>query len=444
VRLDQDTLVGWFCIASPSDQMALDQIEQRAWRKALKIWKSQEGQRWAMHNRATLHRLMYLAEESEHRGGHLRKAFELYHRLAQEEAEAYRPMAQWALTELEAAVREAAKVGDDEMVAKSLLLISQTSGMVACEDLQEQLMLAEIDDLALLVATLVRDLLPYQGVVHAPPRGMLASTQESAELDVLPPAVRLAFRLVPGSRQRRRVDAMVAELCGLLSQSLFKAGDGRPGKKWQGEAQRWEPKVAEVWTELHTDRPGDEAAARVEFSSPDQAEQQGDEGPRSFGPWWLGIHGKATLVRQHEAREEWLEAVRFLGIAVFPVRRFAVYRNLDTGELGVSKKLPLKVWHYLWQTGAVMLISLALLGLVLRASPDLLQAVRGSSGPPALDPVARQAELAKAIDRLKHLAQVEAALRRQPAQDSERLKAIAAEREALINKVQRLEQGGKP
>jgi hypothetical protein len=440
VRLGQETLLGWFCVANPGDLMALDQLEQRAWRKALKIWKGQDDQRWAMHNRATLHRLMYLAEESENRGVHLRKAAELYHRLLQD-AQGYTFLAEWAFGELKRAVVEANKVGDDEMVAKSLLLISQTQGMAACEELQEKLMLTEVDDLALLVATLIRDLLPYQGVVHAPPRALLQNAQESAELEVLPPAVRLAFRLVAGSRQRRRIDSMVAELCGLLAQSLFKGGEGRSGKKWQSEARRWEPQVADEWKEPPPRSLGDEQAARVEFSELES--EEGDSGPRNLGPAWFGIRGEPTLVLQHEAREEWLEAIRLFGLAIFPLRRFAVYRNLDTGELGRSQRLSLTLGHYIWQTIMVVLLSFALLGVLLRASPQLLQTFHGASAP-TMDPAQRKLELTKTVERLSRLAQVEADLRKQPKPDAKRLEAIESERQALFEKVQRLEQGGNP
>ena len=440
LRLDQETLLGWFCVANPGDQMALDQVEQRAWRKALKIWKGQENQRWAIHNRATLHRLMYLAEESENRGVHLRKAAELYHRLLQD-TQGYSFLAEWAFDELKRAVVEANKVGDDEMVAKSLLLVSQTQGMVACEEWQEELMRAEVDDLALLVATLIRELLPYQGVVHAPPRGLLQNAQDSSELDVLPPAVRLAFRLVPGSRQRRHIDSMVAELCGLLAQSLFKGGEGRSGKKWQSEARRWEPQVAEEWKEPPPQHLGDEQAARVEF--PELESDGSESGPRNLGPAWFGISGKPTVVLLHEAREEWLEAIRLFGLAVFPLRRFAVYRNLDTGELGRSQRLSLKFGHYVWQTIVVVLLSFALLGVLLSASPQLLQTFQGGSAP-VMDPAQRKLELTRTVERLSRLAQVEADLRKQPKPDAKRLEAIESERQALFEKVEKLEQGSNP
>ena len=436
-KLDQETLAGWFCVASPTDATALDHLEQRAWRKTMKMWKAQEGQRWAVHNRATLHRLMYLAEDQENRSGHLRKAAELYAKLGKEHA-AYRPLADWAYEELHKAVVEAARLGDDEMVARSLLLIKETQGMVICEDIQEELMLNEVDDLALLCATQVRELLPYQGVVHQPPRGMLSGVQETTELDVLPPAVRLVFRLVPGSRQRRRVDAMVAELCSLLAQTLFKSDDGRAGKKWQSEARRWEPKVAEAWQEPEEEHLGDESAPKVEFSSPEKAE--GSEGPRSFGPAWLGVQAKPALVRLHDSREEWLEALRLIGLPLFPLRRYAVYRNVDTGEVGRSQRLPLKLGHYLWQVVVVVLLSLTLVGGVLRAYPALRKSLRGSSSP-VMNQAQREVEVAKAVERLKRLAEVEADLRQQARPDTKRIESIEAERQALIEKVERLERG---
>lgn len=441
VKLDRETLASWFCQSGPTDQSALDFLEQRAWRKALKVWKAQEGQRWALHNRATLHRLMYLDEAAENRGGHLRKSVELYHRLTLEENAAYRGLADWSAKELQASLDEAYRAGDDDMVARSLLLISQTRGMAACEEIQERLLLEEIDDLALLCATMMRELLPYLGSVRVPPHTILSSSQDSAELDLLPPAVRLAYRLVPDSRQRRRVDEMVAESCSLLAQILFKGREGRAGKKWQGEARRWAPEVAGEWREPEPEHLGDESAPRVEFSEPDQEPEalpRGDEVP-SAGRGWLGVGSRATLVRQHEAREEWLEALRVLGIAIFPLRRFAVYRNLDTGEIGNSQRLPLKLWHYAWQALVVVLLCLALLGAGLRLAPRV-RAPLGAASTPVLDPEQRQAELSRAVERLKRLAQVEAELRKKPKPDLQRLKAIEDERQALFEKVQRLEE----
>lgn len=434
-RLDHETLAGWFCVATPADLTALDHLEQRAWRKTMKMWKSQEGQRWAIHNRATLHRLMYLAEDQDNRSGHLRKAAELYARLGKEHS-AYGPLAGWAYEELRKALVEAARLGDDEMVARSLLLIKEMRGMAICEEVQEELMLSEVDDLALLCATQVRELLPYQGVVHQPPRGLLSGVQETTELDVLPLGVRLAFRLVPGSRQRRRVDAMVAELCGLLAQTLFKADDGRAGKKWQSEAKRWEPKVAEAWREPEEEHLGDETAPKVEFSSPEKVESS--EGPRSFGPALLGVRAKPTLVRLHDSREEWLEAVRVVGLPIFPLRLYAVYRNVDTGEVGRSQRLPLRAGHYLWQVLVVVVLSLALVGGVLRVYPSLKKSVRGSA---SMDQAQREVEVAKAVERLKRLAEVEADLRSQPRPDAKRIASIEEERQALIEKVERLERG---
>lgn len=437
-RLEPETLAGWFCVASPTDLTALDHLEQRAWRKTMKMWKSQEGQRWAVHNRATLHRLMYVAEDQENRGGHLRKAAELYAKLAKEHA-AYKFLADWSYEELRKAIFEAARLRDDEMVARSLMLVKELKGMVVCEDLQEELMLPEVDDLALLCATQVRELLPYQGVVHQPPLGMLTGVQETTELDVLPLGVRLAFRLVPGSRQRRRVDAMVAELCGLLAQSMFKAGEGRAGKKWQSEARRWEPKVAEAWKEPEEEHLGDESAPKVEFSQPETLESQ--QAPRSLGTAWLGVHARPSLVRLHETREEWLEALRVLSLPIFPLRRYAVYRNLDTGDIGSSQRLPLKPGHYLWQVMVVVLLSLTMVGGLLRGYPELKKSLRGSAASTGMDRAQRQAEVSKAVERLKRLAEAEAELRRQPKPDPRRIEAIETERQALIEKVEQLERG---
>jgi hypothetical protein len=437
VDLDPETLAGWFCISKGHDQMALDHLEQRAWRKALKIWRGLPEDRWANHNRATLHRLMYLAEDSDNRGGHLRRATELYHSLAARD-ESYRFLADWSYQELEKGLREAYRSTDDETVAKSLLIIKEIRGMAACEALQEELMLGELDDLALLCATLVRGLLPYQGVVHIPPRSLLQSSQESAELEVLPPAVRLAFRLVPGSRHRRRVESMVAELCALLAQSMFKGGDGQAGRKWQGEARRWEPGVAEEWKEPEPEHLGDDKAVRIEFSELPKDVQR--EEPRSLGLSWLGIRAKPVLVVRHDPREEWLEAVRFMGFALFPLRRFAVYRHPDTGEVGDSHRLPLKPSHYLWQTVVVVVVSFLLVGAAMGGSPRLWHHLRAPATP-GIGPEQRQAEISRAVERLKRLAEVEANLRSQPKPDIKRVAAIEQERAALIEKVQRLERG---
>lgn len=441
VRLDSETLAGWFCVASGTDQLALDHLEGRAWRKSLKVWIAQENQRSALHNRATLHRLMYLSEEQENRGGHLRKAYELYQRLLTANA-GYQSLAQWSGQELRATVAEAARRSDDEMVAKSLAIVRELEGLTACEELQEELMLEELDDLALLTATLMRDLLPYQGVVHVPPRALLMSAQSRTEDDVLPPAVRLAYRLVVGTRQRRRVDGMVAELCGMLSQSMFKGGEGRLGKKWQGEATRWEPQVAQEWKEPEPVHLGDEAVAPVRFTAPQEsgAVGQTEDGPRELGPRWFGVRARPALVQQLDAREEWLEALRLFGMAIFPLRRFAVYRNLDTGEIGTSQRLPLKVGDYVWQTVLVVGLSFGIVFGLIRGMPYLAKI--GAPPSPAMSAEARQAQLSGAVERLKRLAQVEAELLRGPKPDKKRLDAIAVERQALFEKVQELEQAG--
>lgn len=437
VCLDRVTLSGWFCHSEGSDLVALEQLEQRAWRKSLAIWKGRDGDRWALHNRATLHRLMYLLPESENRAGHLRKTAELYAQLAVDDAPNYRAWSEWAFAELESGVLQAGKDGNDDAVARALLLISQSQGMLACETLQERLTLEEIDDLALLCATLMRDLLPYQGVAHAPAHKLLAAVEQSLEFEVLPPAHRLALRLVPETLQRRRVDTLVAELCALLAQTLFKAGDGRAGRKWQNEAARWEPQVAKQW-EPSLELAGDEQAARVEFSSAD-ADSAEEHGPREFGNRLLGVSAQPAVAFSLEAREEWLEAVRCLGITLFPLRRFSVYRNPDTGELGGYRRLPLKLGHTVWQMVVVVGLSFLLLGAGLRFYANSGPAAAAVAG--VAETGDSQQQLERAVERLKRLAEVEAELRRQPQLDKGRLSAIAEERQLLIRKVEQLEKG---
>lgn len=294
-------------------------------------------------------------------------------------------------------------------------------------------MLEEVDDLALHCATLVRELLPYQGVTTRPPKGMLERVVEETELELLPPAVRLAYRLVPESRQRRRVDSMVAELCGLLSQTLFKAGDGRQGKKWQTEAERWEAQVAAQWEEPEAEHLGDEEAATVAFSETQVVVL--DTGPRSQGPSWFGVHGKLSRGERDDPREEWLEAFRIVGIPVFPLRRFVIYRNFDTGETGRVERLQLSAFHHFWQATVVVGLTFALTLGFIRAPGHVASSRPASSASPTVD----TAELDKALDRLQYLAQLEAKLKNAPKPDTKRLKAIATEREALIDKIQRLE-----
>ncbi len=438
IVVDRETLIGWFCLAEPSDLLALEQLEQRAWRKSLKTWKARDDERWAVHNRATLHRLMYLAEDSESRGAHLRKAAELYGLLAKQGNAAYRPLADWSFLELKAALWESHKLHDDDMVARSLRLIEQLQGMEVCEELQEGLFLDEVDDLGLLCATLLKELLPYQGVVHVPSSQLLEGTQQRVELEVLPAAERLRFRMVAGSRQQRRVETMVAELCGLLSQSFHKAGDGHSGKKWATQSSYWDRETARVWHAPPQAQVKEEPMARVEFSE-SEVRGESEPGPRSFGNKLFGLYARPSLVRQHESREEWLEALRLLGVALFPTRRFAMYRNLDTGELGHHQRLPLRFGHTVWQLLVVVIVSFALLGIVSRGkgvalpSPDTAQAT-------PLDPAQRAAELDKAVGRLKRLAETEAQLRKEPTLDTQRLQAIERERQELFNKVERLEQ----
>jgi hypothetical protein len=91
----------------------------------------------------------------------------------------------------------------------------------------------------------------------------------------------------------------------------------------------------------------------------------------------------------------------------------------------------------------VVLLSFALLGGVLRAYPNLVGGKRpAASDEPTMSPQEREAAISRAVERLKRLAEVEAQLRKQPAFDRERLQIIETERQALIDRVQQLEQGG--
>lgn len=434
VRLDSETLAGWFCLGVPADLAAVEELEAGAWRKTLKIWKARPDDRIAIHNRATLHRLMYLSVETENAGGHIRKAYELYHRLASEVPGRYGLFTEWVDFELERSIYSADGDSDDEMVARSLLLISQTRGLAACEEIQEDLMLEDVDDLALHCATLVRELLPFQGVSGRPPKGFMERVVEQVELEILPPAVRLAYRLVPDSRQRRRVDTMVAELCGLLSQSLYKSGDGRQGKKWQTESSRWQSQVAAEWTEPETDHLGDEEAAKVEL--PPEEDKAEETGPRSLGPSWFGVHGRPTMVTAEESTQEWLEAFRIFGLPLFPLRRFSIRRLLDSGEIGRVERLPLKIGQVVWQAAVVIVLSFFFAVGFFRISPQT-----SAGDPPVSDAeqVDRSAEAEKVLARLKHLAQVEAKLKNAAKPEKARLEAIEKERQTLLSRLQKLE-----
>ena len=434
IRLDSETLAGWFCLGEPTDRTAIEELEAGAWRKSLKIWKARPDEKIALHNRATLHRLMYLSPETENAGGHIRKAYELYYRLAQEMPGRYDLFTEWVDFELERSIYSADGDSDDDMVARSLQLMAQTKGLAACEEVQEDLMLEDVDDLAMHCATLVRELLPYQGVSQRPPKGLLERVVDQVELEILPPAVRLAFRLVPESRQRRRVDTMIAELCGLVSQSLYKSGDGRQGKKWQTEADRWEAQVAAEWAEPELEHTGDEEAANVEM--PALEEVKPETGPRRFGPSWFGVSGRPTMATAQEDRQEWLEAFRVLGVPVFPLRRFLINRIFESNELGKVERLPLKAGQVVWQVLLVLLASFFLLVAAFRFVPSSFgEAV----GPTVTESVDSSAEIEKVLDRLKYLAQVEAKLKNAPKRDKARLEAIEKERLALLSRLQKLE-----
>lgn len=434
VHLDQETLVGWFCLGAPTDRTALEELEGKAWRKALRIWKARADDRVALHNRATLHRLLYLSPGVDNPGGHIRKAYELYHRLHQEVPGRYGIYVEWVDFELERAIYKADGDSEDDMVARSLRLVAETRGLTCCEEIQEDLMLDAIDDLAIHCATVVRELLPYQGVTSAPPKGLLDQLINETELELLPPAVRLAYRLVPETRQRRRVDALVAELCGLLSLSLYKAGDGRRGKKWQTEAGRWEAHVAAEWSEPEPGQLGDEDAAEVAFT--EAPEELPEAGPRRWGPAWLGLHARPTRIVADDPREEWLEAFRFLGLPLFPVRRLVCYRNFENQEIGRVERLELTTFHHLWQAAAVVGLTFVLILGVTRARVENGAQAPAKAAPAAL--TAQQSE--KALERLKYLAQLEAKLRKAEKRDTERLEAIAVERKALIEKLEQQEK----
>lgn len=440
-KVTEDLVWSWFVVDSDADWRALEQLEQKAWRRALKTWQGDDP--ISVHNRATLHRLLYLSPETGERGPHLRQSCRLYHRLsrAQPQCDVLSRIASWSEARLEAELTRAHQAFDDEPMAKTLGVFAEVRGMSATETLQEKFLLPEIDDLAMMSATLLQELLPYQGVVQAPVPQLLNNCQHRVENEILPLSSRLLFRLVPGSRQRNHIKGLVAEVCGVLSQSFFKSQDGQAGQKWQREAERWEPEVAVTWEPTKVVDAGDEQAPRVDFP---RKEAQRMRPPRNFGWHWLGLKSWPVRYAAHEAREEWLEAIRFLWVPIFPLRRFICYRNIDTDEISTRMEAPLKTRDYAMHAFIVVLVSFSGLFLLSQVSPGLLTKSRPATKS-ATDMAARRLQLDSSLQRLKELARQEAELRRlSSSPDHEKLEAIRKEREKLFELVTTLEKESRP
>ncbi len=439
-EVTDDLVWSWFVVASDTDWRALEQLEQKAWRRALKTWQGDGA--ISVHNRATLHRLLYLSPETDERGPHLRQSCRLYYRLsrARPDLEVLSRIAEWSEALLEADLTRAHLALDDNSTAKALGVLVEVRGLPATESLQEKLLLPEIDDLAMTSATLLQELLPYQGVVQAPTPQLLKRCQNQLESEILPLSGRLLFRLVPGSRQRDQVKELVAEVCGVLSQSFFKAQDHHSGQKWQREAEQWEPEVAGTWEPTQVVDVGDEQAPRVSFPEKKLQEMRR---PRDLGWHWLGLKSWPVRYSAHESREEWLEAFKFLWVPIFPLRRFICYRNIDTDEISTQTEAPLKTRDYVLQALIVVVVSFAGLFAFPRVIPGLLTRSLPAAQSPT-DLAARRAKVDAALERLKGLAKQEAELRRgSTSPDPDKLEAIREEREKLFEMITTLEKADR-
>lgn len=437
VTLDRLTLAGWFCWSSTADEQALDFLRHRAWRKSLRIWEGRGDDPVALQNQATLHRLVYLAGEGDELALHLQGAAEAYYRLCHAHGrKAFEPYLAWAHSELGHATRAAYHQGEDDVVRKLLRAYAMTGKIIFCEELQEELMRGEIDDFALLVATSMRELLPFQGVAEVPSHSLLRSSVEVLESDILPMATRLDYRLVAESRQSQRVHSLTAELCGLISHSFLKAGEMPLGRKWQHEARVWEPQVALEWKEPGGGSLDDEKGPTVVFPKL-AVSASAWKPPQDRGLRWLGISSRATRVTPDSPREEWLSAVRIGGLALFPLCRYSLHRDLDTLEVSGEHLQPLGLRDNLWQAAAVSFLAFFLLALIFGVGPWLRSRPEFSTGANGLSTQERLIDEEKALLRLKRLAEVEAELLKSSHADPGRLEAIRSERKMILERMEK-------
>lgn len=435
---DEETRYGWFIASTESEFSGLKPLLKKDWRRALKAWKGQKGSN--VHNRATLHRALFFWKDSERPDAHIRECLRLYYFLSEESPDItyYRQLQEELIEHLVKAVQVAREGGEHESASRSLKVLSQTVGQVAAGNLQQRLFGQEIEEFRIECAHVMKQLLVFQGRAETPSEELLDECEKQMEETVLPLASQLSHILVEGSKERNEVEELVAKACGVLSQSFVKAAANRSAKKWLGEGMKWEPSAVQDWASLPDEDFGDEESATVSF--PEQVEQA-DEAPEPKGSHILGVQAGPVRVIRGETREEWLESVFLCYLPLFPLRRFAAFRNPETLEIGYYLRIPLSVMDHVRQGIAVLLLSFLLaLGVV-----GTLKAMSG--GEPVSDPGAEitqdvEQDIEGVVERLKKLAQEEAELNKlEKLSETQRVRVeeIEKERMSLIKELQELE-----
>ena len=428
---------GWFIASTEAEFAGFKFLLKEDWRRALQSWKG--GGVFALHNRATLHRALSYSKDSQKPDAHIRECLRLYHHLSElvPKQTTYR-LFQDELTEmLKGSIEACHQSGDDESAARSLKILAKTVGILAVEHFQEQLFSAELKSFRVGCARLQKELLVYQGLAHAPPVDLLERCDNELSKTLIPQAASFSSTLVEGSKERNEVERLLAEVCGILSQTYSKAEDARGAKRWLGEAMRWEPSAVKNWKSLPDENFGEEESAVVAF--PEKKEDI-SVAPRPMGSPLFGIQAKLTQQEEGVSREEWLESIYSLFLPIFPLRRFAAYRNLDKGEIGYYLPLPLTFLDHVRQGVFVLLLSFVVtIGAVSCKNYLGQNESRGGS-------VSRQEisqEIDSVVEELKDLAQQEsrlAGLSAPSVEQEEEMKGVQLKRGRLIQRLQELEK----
>ncbi len=435
--VDQDTRYGWFIVSTQAEFAGLEHLLKQDWRRALQVWKGNSF--FQVHNRATLHRALYYSSSSERPEAHLRECLRLYFHLSELDPKltCYRTLQEELVDHLKEMVKKAHLAGDDESCSRSMKILAQTVGSVAVSHLQTEFFARELESLRRSCARVQKELLAYQGVAHAPPEALLEECTRAVLEQVVPEAARFSHKLVEGSKERQEVETLVARTCGILAQSYVKAQDNRSAKKWMGEALRWEPKAVEEWRVIPEDDFYEDDAAVVSLP---KVEEEVSDAPRSRGSKLFGIQSGVVQRSLGDAREEWLESLYLGQFPLFPLKRFAAYRNLDTDEVGYFVRIPLKLRDYILQ-GLIVLIASFFLTVIAVTMYDAAHTQSGARN--SEDRVEIQREIDERVEELKKVAQREAKLNAvaKPSQEQlQELKSLQRKRLNLIQEVEDLEQ----
>ena len=264
---------------------------------------------------------------------------------------------------------------------------------------------------------------------------MLQSRSERVTEEILPLGSRFSHILVDESRQRRKIEQDLALSCDLLAKSWAKVDDLQQANQWRREAARWDPNALEDRTvfskkSLDEDRP-------VELP-PCEVDSEPETGPRPWGSLFAGVQNRRVYHLDGEEREEWLESFYLLGIPFFPLRRFAGYKDLNSGEIIRFQSISLTFWNHLRQGVLVLIMSLGLVVLFL--------SMKGKEEPsqeaPALSLKHKRVRIHQLVERLKFLARRESELseaQELTLKEEAELKSLREERTVLLKELERLE-----